>query len=330
MSAERSLAVVPRAPHALTQPAEPDIFRVGEALAKSGYFVDARDAAQAVVKVIAGRELGIGDVQAMTGIYIVKGRVTLSANLMAALVKRSGRYNYRVVEMTEKRCEIQFFEDGQSCGKSAFTIEDARKAGTQNLDRFPRNMLFARAMSNGVRWFCPDVTTTPVYTPEEMGARVDGESGEVIEVEPVPQEPAESEEASALSQSQKARQAPPEAQHAPSQAESGGVIRERLLEHVVARCVELGYDTKLQLNSRAKAATMSDDRILKVVIPSLDKLIAEKRTELDQKITAELVGMGLDEEQMAGYVAENGGQGKKLEACSLAEMRAVAESLELQ
>jgi hypothetical protein len=42
-------------------------------------------------------------------------------------------------------------------------------------------MLFARAMSNGVRWYCPDVTNgNAVYTPEELGAEVD-EDGNVIE-----------------------------------------------------------------------------------------------------------------------------------------------------
>ena len=42
-------------------------------------------------------------------------------------------------------------------------------------------MLFARAMSNGVRWYCPDVFAgMAVYTPDEMGADVDGE-GNVIE-----------------------------------------------------------------------------------------------------------------------------------------------------
>src|SRR5574339_232881 len=52
-------------------------------------------------------------------------------------------------------------------GNYTFTIEDAKKAGTKNLDKFPRNMLFARAISNGVKWFCPDVFAGPVYTPEE-------------------------------------------------------------------------------------------------------------------------------------------------------------------
>jgi len=78
----------------------------------------------------------------------------------------------------------------ESIGKSEFTAADAAKAGTQNMGKFPRNMLFARAMSNGVRWYCPDVFSgNSVYTPEELGARTDDEgyiivdraSGEVIE-----------------------------------------------------------------------------------------------------------------------------------------------------
>jgi hypothetical protein len=39
-----------------------------------------------------------------------------------------------------------------------------------NHARFPRNMKFARAMSNGVGLHCPDLTAgTPVYTPDELG-----------------------------------------------------------------------------------------------------------------------------------------------------------------
>ena len=44
---------------------------------------------------------------------------------------------------------------------------------------FARNMLFARAMSNGARWFTPDVFGGPVYTPDELGAEVN-EQGEVV------------------------------------------------------------------------------------------------------------------------------------------------------
>lgn len=165
-----------------------DTMTMGKMLAQSGYFTDAKEAAQAVVKVMAGRELGIPPVASMTGIYVVKGKISLSANIMAALVKKSTRYNYRVLTPQADRarqCEIAFYERNgdkwEETGRSLFTAEDARRAGTQNMDKFPSNMLFARAMSNGFKWYCPDLGAgMPIYTPEELGAVVDGE-GEVIE-----------------------------------------------------------------------------------------------------------------------------------------------------
>lgn len=162
-----------------------DAERAAKAMAASGYFKDAAQLAQAVVKVLAGHEMGFGPFASMNGIHIIQGRPSVSANLMAAAVKASPRYDYRVVEMTDKRVSLAFFENGQQIGESAFTDEDAKKAGTQNMGKFPRNMLFARAISNGVRWFCPDVFSgSAVYTPEELGATVDGE-GNVVDVSPV-------------------------------------------------------------------------------------------------------------------------------------------------
>ena len=152
--------------------AEVDLFRLGEVLAQSGYFQDARQAAQAIVKVMAGRELGFGPIASMTGIHIIQGRPAIGADLMAKAVKRSGRYNYRVTELTDEACSIDFFEKSgeawQPIGTSRFTRQDATKAKTKNLDAFPRNMLFARAMSNGVKWYCPDALGLTTYTPEEL------------------------------------------------------------------------------------------------------------------------------------------------------------------
>jgi hypothetical protein len=163
------------------------ISHMGDVFVKSGFFADTRDQAQAVVKIMAGQELGISPIASMTGVYIVKGKPSMGANLIAACVKRSGKYNYRVTEHTDKMCNIKFFEvvDGKSVevGNSVFTIEDAKRAGTQNLDKFPRNMLFARAMSNGAKWYCADIFAGGVYTPEELGATVRyNEGGEIDKV----------------------------------------------------------------------------------------------------------------------------------------------------
>ena len=163
---------------------EMSLSELGNVLTKSKYFTDATDASQAIVKVLAGRELGIGPIASMTGIHIIKGKPALGANLLASCLKRSGRYDYRVKELTAQNAAIEFFEviggKRESLGISAFSIADARAAGTQNIDKYARNMLFARALSNGVRWYCPDVTGGPIYTPEELGAPVNGD-GEIIE-----------------------------------------------------------------------------------------------------------------------------------------------------
>ncbi len=163
---------------------------LGEVFVKSKFFQDSQDAAQAIVKVMAGAELGFPPIASMTGVYIVKGKVSLSANLIAAAIKRSGRYTYRVRKHDESGCEIEFFENNESIGLSSFTREDAQRAqllSKETWRSFFRNMAFARALSNGAKWHCPDIFGGPVYTPEELGADVDGE-GDVISIEPVREE----------------------------------------------------------------------------------------------------------------------------------------------
>ena len=162
------------------------VLDVAKIFVQSGFFADSTKMSQAAVKVMAGQELGFGPFASMNGIYIVKGRTSLSSNLMATAIKRTRKYNYRITEHTDKACAIDFFENGQKVGTSRFTIEDAKKAGTQNMDRFPRNMLFARALSNGAKWYCPDAFGgAPVYAPEDFGME-QREDGTYIEPEPEP------------------------------------------------------------------------------------------------------------------------------------------------
>lgn len=141
---------------------------MAKTFAESGMFTDAKGMAQAFVKIQAGQEIGIPPFAAMSGIHIIQGKPTLGAGLIASAVKGSGKYDYRVKEMSDKVCSIDFLHGSEIIGNSSFTIEDAKKALTKNIDKFPKNMLFARAISNGVKWFCPDVFSGPVYVPEEM------------------------------------------------------------------------------------------------------------------------------------------------------------------
>lgn len=160
-----------------------ELMQLGEILAASNYFSDAKSAAQAAVKVLAGQELGIGPFASMTGIHIIQGKPIVGAHLLAAKVKGSEKYDYTVETLDDEKCTIVFFENGQQVGKSIFTMDDAKEAGLTNKDnwrKYPRNQLFARTISNGVKWYCPDVTTSPVYTPDEFGLETD-EEGNVID-----------------------------------------------------------------------------------------------------------------------------------------------------
>ena len=114
---------------ALTNANELTITSLGQIFAQSGYFQDARQAAQAVVKILAGQELGLPPIASMTGINIIKGKVSLSAVAMATVLKRHGDYDYKVRRNDETGCEIEYFYKGESLGISIFTLKDADQAG---------------------------------------------------------------------------------------------------------------------------------------------------------------------------------------------------------
>lgn len=165
-----------------------ELTKLGGLLAASGFFGADTKEAQAVVKILAGRELGLAPVASMRGIYLIKGSIAIGANLIAMLIKQSGRYNYVVKTLTDDECELEITEGGKIIGVSRFTMADAKKAGLlqksdrgpNNWESYPRNMLFARAVSNAARWYCADVFNGAVYTPDELGAATD-ERGDVVE-----------------------------------------------------------------------------------------------------------------------------------------------------
>ena len=159
-----------------------ELARVADMFAKSGMFADARDAAQAGVRILAGQAWGIDPFTAMTAVQMIQNRPAMSAGVMAAKVKGHPKYDYVVNRLDGEACEIEFFQGDRSLGVSSFTIEDAKQAGyagKQNYKQTPRNMLFARALSNGVRWFTPDVFSASVYTPEDFMGESEGDLPEV-------------------------------------------------------------------------------------------------------------------------------------------------------
>jgi hypothetical protein len=224
-----------------------ELQRLGSLLSASGYFSDARDMAQAAVKVMAGKELGLPPIASMMGINIIKGKIALGGNLLATCVRNHG-YDYRVKRLDASGCLLEFFSKKDASGKrehlgeSSFDESDAKAAkltGSDNYGKFPRNMYFNRAISNGVKWFCPEVTGgSPVYTPEELGARVDSDGNYAHEDQTVaPRESRDeliqrriSEEREKLAAIQSQKAAAPEPTAPPAEAESVAIIDRAGLE----------------------------------------------------------------------------------------------------
>jgi hypothetical protein len=162
------------------------MFRIAKAFAMSGVFKDVAQAEQAFAKIMVGRDLGLSPSQAMMGIDFVEGAPQVRAVMLASFVqKHPGGYDYEILKHDDSAIEIRFTKNGKELGVSKYDMAKAAKAGLtgkHNWKKHPENMLFARAMSNGVKWHCPEVTGgVPVYYEGEI---IESTASEVSAPEP--------------------------------------------------------------------------------------------------------------------------------------------------
>lgn len=173
-------------PSALAQRRETDnltlaeVRDLGKVFTKSGYFSDVRDEAQAITKILLGKELGFSPIWSMLNIHVIEGKPELSANALASLVQLNEIYDYEVLENTDIICSLRFMRGVKELGISTFTIDDAkraqlpfksRKGNPTGWVKWPKAMLFARAMSQGVRTHCPSVSAAgPLYVEGEISS----------------------------------------------------------------------------------------------------------------------------------------------------------------
>jgi len=184
--------------------AQLDPMTVAQVFKASGMFPDIQSEAAACAKIIIGRGLGLSDYDAMTGLHIIKGKAVLAANLMAASIKRAGKYDYRA-KCSDTECSIAFYGrtmDGkwEQIGTTEFTMDDARRAqlGGDNWRKYPTAMLFARCISAGYKQHCPDALgAAPVYveahgemeiTDDAPKAKAALPAPEVVEAATLPQD----------------------------------------------------------------------------------------------------------------------------------------------
>ena len=150
-----------------------ELMEYGKMFAESGVFPDVKSAAQGAVKILAGKEVGFSPMQAINSFYFVNGKLAMLTQAMAALIKKSDKYDYQILTQTSEGCVIAFFEikeEKEKLGESVFDRKMAAAAGIINKDtwkNYPINMYFNRALANGARWFCPDAIAG-FHTVEEL------------------------------------------------------------------------------------------------------------------------------------------------------------------
>jgi len=129
--------------------------------------------------VMAGAELGLAPMQSLRALVIIKGKPTLSADAMGALVK-SRRDVCQYLQLKTSTDKVATYAT-QRVGEPeptvlSFTIEEAKQAGLvaqtrngepNNWMRFPAAMLRARALSAICRAVYQDLLLG-VYDPEEL------------------------------------------------------------------------------------------------------------------------------------------------------------------
>ena len=127
---------------------------------------------------LLGRELGLPAMASLRSVHIIEGKHSLSAELMVALVLKSGlAEHFTLIETTDAICTYETKRKGAAVQRLSYTIEQAGTAGLLAEPkpgkkpgpwlRMPDKMLRARCKSELARLEYPDILAG-LYTPEEL------------------------------------------------------------------------------------------------------------------------------------------------------------------
>ncbi len=118
-----------------------------------------------------GKAIGITPAQSLYEIYVVNGRPSPSANLMAALVRRAGHRLRIKGDATTCTATLIRHDDPDEPFEATWTFEQARAAGLTGKDTwksYPAAMLRARAIAEVVRMGASEAVLGMEYAREEM------------------------------------------------------------------------------------------------------------------------------------------------------------------
>jgi hypothetical protein len=124
---------------------------------------------QATALMLIAQAEGYHPALAARDYHIIQGRPTLKAEtMMARFQQQGGKVDWKTI--TDEEVTATFSHPSGGSATITWTFEQARKAGLTGKDNwknYPRAMLRARVVSEGIRTVFPGVVLG-VYTPEEV------------------------------------------------------------------------------------------------------------------------------------------------------------------
>lgn len=188
----KALAVIPRT--------LPEVQSMSEMLAKSSLIPEAlrNKAADVMVQILAGQELGLAPMASIRGVHIVQGKPLLSADTMVGLVLGSGLCEYfSCVEETDTKVTYETKRKGSPHPQRvSWSDDDTKAAGLNTKDNWrlhKKQMRRARAKAILARDVYPDVLAG-CYDPDEVSvpaqrpAHIEAVDAEFVEVDATPHE----------------------------------------------------------------------------------------------------------------------------------------------
>jgi hypothetical protein len=154
-----------------------DALRIGQIIARSGTFGCNSDEAGAVIALMCYQE-GMGLFEFFRTYHIVDNKPTMRADAMLAKFLKFD-WRYEVLERSETRAAFKVWRDDEPAKAKEYslTMAEVEKAGycfkkdgktlTNNWQVRPKNMLWARLVSDTIRFLEPRVNAG-IYTQEEQ------------------------------------------------------------------------------------------------------------------------------------------------------------------
>jgi len=171
-----------------------DALKIGEYIARSGIFGVNTNEGGAIIALMCFQE-GITLLEFQRTYHILEGgKPAMKADAMVAKFIELGG-SYEIIERSKTKAAAKLWTEGKEPREFKLTIDEVKEAGycfkgkstelNRNWKQHPKNMLWARMMSDAIRALDPRVNAG-TYTPEEEMDHHEDEATEPTPAEPKP------------------------------------------------------------------------------------------------------------------------------------------------